>query len=233
METTKQKKFISALSAAFPLTIPVLTGFLVLGMAYGMLMQTKGYGTLWAMLMSAVAFCGSMQFVAITLLTAVFDPLQAFWLSLMVNARHLFYGVSMLEKYKGLGKIRAFLIFALCDETFSIASGCLPPKGVDRKYFYLSISLLDYLYWILGTFLGSVLGGLISFNTEGLDFVLTALFAVLLLEQMKLRENRVFAVIGLACAGVALGVFGADRLVIPAMGLILFVLLAGRKKLCR
>jgi 4-azaleucine resistance transporter AzlC len=233
MEMTGRKKLLPALSAAFPLTIPVLTGFLVLGMAYGMLMRTKGYGTPWAVLMSALAFCGSMQFAAITLLTAVFDPLQAFWLSLMVNARHLFYGISMLEKYRGLGKVRSFLIFALCDETFSIASGCSPPMGVSRKYFYFFISLLDYLYWILGTFLGSVLGGLVRFNTEGMDFVLTALFVVLLLEQTKRRENRVFAGIGLACTAAARWFFGAERLVLPAMGLILLILLAGRKKLCR
>ena len=233
MESIRQRSTFKALAAAFPLTIPVLAGFLVLGMAYGMLMQTKGYGTLWAVLMSAVAFCGSMQFVAITLLTAAFDPISAFWLSLMVNARHLFYGVSMLGKYRGLGKTRFFLIFALCDETFSIASGCAPPEGVDSKRFYLSISLLDYLYWVLGTFLGGVLGGLVAFNTEGLDFVLTALFVVLLLEQVKKRENRASAAIGLVATCAALFLFGAEQMVIPAMALILVSLLAGRKALCR
>lgn len=233
MEAIRQRSSFKALSVAFPLTLPVLAGFLVLGMAYGMLMQTKGYGTLWAVLMSAVAFCGSMQFVAITLLTTAFDPIAAFSLSLMVNARHLFYGVSMLEKYRGLGKTRLFLIFALCDETFSIASGCEPPEGVDRKGFYLWVSLLDYLYWVLGTFLGSVLGSLVRFNTEGLDFVLTALFVVLLLEQVKKQENRVFAAIGLAATCAALFLFGAEQMVIPAMVLILVILLAGRKALCR
>ncbi len=233
MNETKNKWFQKAFSAAFPHTIPVLTGFLVLGMAYGVLMQTKGYGTLWAVLMSAVAFCGSMQFVAITLLTAAFNPLQAFLLSVMVNARHLFYGISMLEKYKGLGKVRAFLIYTLCDETFSISSSVTPPEDIDRKYFYLSISLLDYLYWVIGTFLGSVLGNFVSFNTKGLDFVLTALFVVLFLEQMKKSENRIFGLIGIACTVVALVFFGAANLVIPAMILILLVLLGmGRKKIC-
>ena len=233
MNETKNKSFKAALSAAFPHTIPVLTGFLVLGMAYGVLMQTKGYGVLWAVLMSAVAFCGSMQFVAITLLTTAFDPLSAFLMSLMVNARHLFYGISMLHKYKGLGKLRAFLIYTLCDETFSISSSVEPPEGIDRKYFYLSVSLLDYLYWVLGSFLGGVLGRFISFDTRGLDFVLTALFVVLFLEQMKKKENRIFGVIGLACTAVCLAAFGAGSLVIPSMVLILIVLLAmGRKKLC-
>ena len=232
MKETKEKSFAGALSAAFPHTIPVLTGFLILGMAYGVLMHTKGYGTLWAVLMSAIAFCGSMQFVAITLLTAVFHPLQAFFLSLMINARHLFYGVSMLQKYKGLGKARAFLIFTLCDETFSISSSVTPPEDIDRKYFYVSISLLNYLYWVAGTFLGGMLGNVITFNTRGLDFVLTALFVVLFLEQMKKKENRASGLIGIACTAAGLCFFGADNLVIPSMLLILFVLLLGRKKIC-
>ncbi len=231
--TERQGAFKEALTAAFPYTIPVLTGFLVLGMAYGMLMQTKGYGVVWSVLMSAIAFCGSMQFVAITLLTVAFDPVQAFLLSLMVNARHLFYGISLLEKYKGLGAVRPVLIFMLCDETFSISSGVTPPAGVSRKYFYLSISVLDYLYWILGTFLGSVAGKLLTFDTTGLDFVLTALFVVLFIEQVKRRENRLPGLIGLASTAVCLGVFGAGGFVIPAMLLILAILLLGRNKLCR
>lgn len=229
MQNTK----LRALRAAFPHTIPVLTGFLVLGIAYGVLMQTKGYGVICAVAMSAIAFCGSMQFVALTLLTTVFVPVQAFFLSLMVNARHLFYGISMLEKYKGLGKLRYFLIYTLCDETFSIASSIDPPADIARKDFYFFISLLDYLYWIIGTFLGSVLGSFITFNTEGLDFVLTALFVVLLLEQLKHRENIPSALAGLAATVVALLIFGADNMVIPAMVLILVILLVmGRKQKC-
>ncbi len=227
---TKVKRkimFRQSFKAAFPHTIPVLTGFLVLGMAYGVLMQTKGYGVVWAVLMSAIAFCGSMQFVAITLLTTAFNPIQAFLLSIMVNARHLFYGISMLEKYKGLGKIRGFLIYVLCDETFSIASSIDPPDGIDRKYFFFSISLLDYLYWMIGTFFGSVLGNLITFNTKGLDFVLTALFVVLFLEQMKNKENRVYGVIGIISTAVSLCIFGAGNLVIPAMVIILCILVMG------
>lgn len=228
-----QNNKLRALRAAFPHTIPVLTGFLVLGIAYGVLMQTKGYGVGWSVAMSAIAFCGSMQFVALTLLTTAFAPVQAFLLSLMVNARHLFYGISMLEKYRGLGKIRAFLIYTLCDETFSIASSIEPPADIDRRDFYFFISLLDYLYWILGTFLGGVLGSFITFNTEGLDFVLTALFVVLLLEQLKNKENIPSAIVGLAATALALVIFGADRMVIPAMVLILVILLImGRKKSC-
>jgi 4-azaleucine resistance transporter AzlC len=222
---------LRALGAAFPSTIPVMTGFLCLGLAYGVLMQSKGYGPLWSTLMSAVAFGGSMQFVAITLLTTAFDPVQAFLLSIMVNARHLFYGLSMLEKYKGLGAARIPLIYTLCDETFSLTSTLEPPEGVERKPFYLSISLLDYTYWVTGTLLGGVLGGYLHFDTTGMDFALTALFVVLFLEQWKKKENRPSAVIGVACTLLMLVVFG-DSLVIPSMALITVMLLAGRKKLC-
>lgn len=232
MEKNIKESFQKAFLSAFPHTIPVLTGFLVLGMAYGVLMQTKGYGILWAVLMSAIAYCGSMQFVAITLLTVAFNPLQAFLLSLMVNARHLFYGISMLDKYKGLGKVRGFLIYTLCDETFSISSSITPPDGVNRKYFYLSVSLLNYSYWVLGTALGGIVGNFITFNTKGLDFVLTALFVVLFLEQMKSKENRIFGFIGLAGTIIGLSLFGANNLVIPSMIIILAILLAGRKKIC-
>lgn len=231
-DNLKNTEFRKTFQSAFPNTIPVLTGFLVLGMAYGVLMQTKGYGVLWSVLMSAIAFCGSMQFVAITLLTTVFNPVQAFLLSIMVNARHLFYGISMLHKYKGLGKIRFFLIYVLCDETFSISSSVEPPEGVNRKYFYFTISLLDYLYWIIGTFLGGVLGNLITFNTTGLDFVLTALFVVLFLEQWKNKDNRIPAVIGVVGTVIGLTLFGKSNLVIPSMIIILLTLMAGRKKLC-
>ncbi|MCI1953125.1 MAG: AzlC family ABC transporter permease [Clostridiales bacterium] len=232
MEKIKRKSFQKAFISAFPHTVPVLTGFLMLGIAYGVLMQTKGYGTLWAVLMSAIAYCGSMQFVAITLLTVAFNPFQAFMLSLMVNARQLFYGISMLDKYKGLGKAKGFLIYTLCDETFSISSSITLPEGVNRKYFYLSISLLNYSYWVLGTALGGIVGNFITFNTNGLDFVLTALFVVLFLEQMKKKENRISGFIGLAGTIIGLSLFGANNVVIPSMLIILAILLAGRKKIC-
>lgn len=232
MEQYNDKKFSRALAAAFPHTLPVLAGFLVLGIAYGMLMLEKGYGPQWSVLMSAVAFCGSMQFVAITLLSTAFQPLEAFVLSLLVNARHLFYGLSMLDKYKGFGKVKAFLIYTLCDETFSIVSSVNPPEGIEPKYFYLGISLLDYLYWVTGTLLGGLLGGIMPFDMKGLDFALTALFVVLFIEQMKKKENWVLGLIGIGSALVSRFIFGADNMVLPALAIILVTLLAGRKKLC-
>lgn len=219
------------LAAAFPHTVPVLTGYLVLGMAYGVLMQAKGYGAIWAFLMSAVAFCGSMQFVAITLLTGTFDPVGAFLMSLMVNARHLFYGVSMLGKYRGMGWAKVPLVYTLSDETFSIVSSVEPPEGMRARDFYLAVSVLDYIYWVGGSVLGALAGKFIRFDTTGLDFALTGLFVVLFIEQVKNPENRRSGVIGMACTVAALAVFGADKLVIPAMILVLVVLLLGRKKL--
>lgn len=222
----------AALRAAFPATIPVMTGYLCLGMAYGVLMQSKGYGPLWSTLMSAVAFGGSMQFAAITLLTMAFDPFQAFFLAVMVNARHMFYGLSLLDKYKGLGWARIPLVYLLSDETFSLVSTLTPPEDVDRRRFYLYISLLDYAYWVAATALGGLLGNVITFNTEGMDFALTALFVVLFLEQWKKWESRPAGIIGVVCAAVSLAVFGAENLVIPAMVLVLISLLGGRKRLC-
>ena len=231
-QAKKNKKERRALRAAFPATIPVMTGYLCLGMAFGVLMKTNGYGPLWAGLMSLMCFAGSMQFVTITLLTTTFDPVQAFLLSVMVNARHIFYGLAVLDKYKGLGKVRAFLIFALTDESFSLVTTVEPPEGVERKNFYFWISFLNYLYWAGGSIVGGLVGSLITFDTTGMDFALTALFVVLFMEQVKKKENRPAGLIGVGCTVLALVLFGADNLVIPAMILILLVLLGGRKKLC-
>lgn len=221
-----------AFAVAFPLTIPILAGFLVLGMAYGVLMQTKGYSVIWSVLMSSVAFCGSMQFVAITLLTTIFNPVQAFLLSLLVNARHLFYGIAMLEKYKGLGKIRGFLIYTLCDETFSVVCSVKAPEGIDRKCFYFCISFLNYSYWVLGTFLGGIFGSFITFDTKGMDFALTALFVVLFLEQWKEKKNRFFCILGVAATTLCLTLFGQEKMVIFSMIAIGGILLLRGKKQC-
>ena len=175
----KQPHHAAALRAAFPATIPVLTGYLCIGMAYGLLMANAGYGVFWALLLSLLCYAGSMEFVAVSLLTAGFDPVQALLMALMINARHAFYGLSMLEKYRGTGWARPFLIFSLTDETFSLVSTLEPPDGVTRRDFYFWISLLDYLYWQVGSVLGALIGGLLPFDTTGLDFALTALFIVL------------------------------------------------------
>ena len=153
-------------------------------------------------------------------------------MSILVNARHCFYGLSILEKYKGTGWARPFLIFGLTDETFSLVSTLDPPAGVERRDFYFWITLLDYLYWLTGSAIGNLLGGVLPFDSTGMDFALTALFVVLFLEQWKKKENRPAGIIGLVCTAASLAAFGPDNLVIPAMVLMLAVLLGGRKKLC-
>lgn len=228
----KKGSFGAALRAAFPHTIPILTGYLAVGLAYGVLMASKGYNFLWAGFVSGFAFCGSMQYVAITLLTTAFDPLQAFILSLMVNARHLFFGLSVLPKYRGLGKVKYFLIYTLADEQFSLDSSIDPPQDIPPQQFYLASHLLTWTYWVVASMLGGLVGGLITFDTTGIDFALTALFVVLFIEQVTKKENRVAGAIGLVCSVAGLAAFGADNMVIPAMVLTLIVLLLGRKKLC-
>ena len=224
--------FAQALRAAFPVTVPVLTGFLCLGVASGILMSTSGLGIVWTGLMSAVAFGGSMQFVAISLLCGAFDPLQALLLSLMVNARHLFFSLALLPKYRGLGRLRYFLIYTLSDENFSLSSTVEPPEDTDPTLFYFAMSFLTWLYWVVFSMLGGLIGGLITFDITGIDFALTALFVVLFIEQVIKRENRPAGFMGLACSVAGLAVFGADNMVIPAMVLTLIALLLVRKKLC-
>lgn len=225
------KEKTKALKAAFPHTIPVFTGFILLGIAYGILMSSKGYGFAWTVLMSLLAFAGSAQYVAITFLTSIFDPLYALILTLMINARHLFYGISMLDKYKGTGKLKPYLIFGLCDETFSIICSTEPPEGVNRNWFMFFITLLDHGYWVLGSALGGLLGYMVSFNTKGLDFVLTALFVVIFIGQWKTQKNHKPAVIGVLCSIICLVVFGQGNFIIPSMIAILVVLTIFRKKL--
>ena len=221
----------NALRAAFPRTLPVMTGYLFLGTAFGVLLRQAGYGVFWALLMSGLIYAGSMQFVTVSLLAGPFAPLSAMLVAFTVNARHLFYGVSMLGKYRGMGWAKVPLVYTLSDETFSIVSSVEPPEGMRARDFYLAVSVLDYIYWVGGSVLGALAGKFIRFDTAGLDFALTGLFVVLFIEQVKNPENRRSGVIGMACTVAALAVFGADKLVIPAMILVLVVLLLGRKKL--
>lgn len=224
-------KRMSALKAAFPHTIPVLTGFLFLGTAYGILMNSVGYGFQWTVLMSLIVFAGSAQYVAVTFLTSAFNPFYALVMTLMVNARHLFYGISMLNKYKDMDKFKPYLIFGLCDETFSIICSTEPPEGIDRKWFNFFITLLDHFYWVTGSAIGALLGYMVSFNTKGLDFVLTALFVVIFIGQWKDAANRKPAMVGVACSAVCLAVFGPENFIIPSMLAIIAALSIFRRKL--
>lgn len=222
-----------AFKAAFPHTLPILTGFLVLGTAYGVLLQTKGYSVLWALFTSLFIYAGSMQFVAVSMLSMGFQPLYACLMTLMVNARHLFYGISMLEKLRGTGKLKPYLIFGMCDETFSLLCTLEPPEGISRRWFFFFISLLDQAYWVAGSVIGSLLGSLIPFDTAGIDFVLTAMVVVIFLDQWRSTKNHLPVLIGLGASLACLLLLGPDRFLLPSMALILLLVTLLRKPIER
>ena len=224
----RKKEFTEALKYSFPITVPVLIGYLFLSIAYGILMKAKGFDTWLALFMSLAAYCGSMQYIAANyLFLAPFNPIYAFILTLTVNARMSFEGISMVNKYKRTGIFKPFLIFLLTDETFSILYSAKIPENINRKYFLFLVSFLDYSYWIIGTLIGCLLGEFIKFNTKGLDFVLTALFVVIFVEQWLENENkgRMAAIIGLICS-IPIMIFKTNPFIILAMILIFAVITA-------
>ncbi len=219
-----------AFRAAFPYTLPVLMGYLFLGIAFGVLLSEKGFSLPWALFMSAVIYAGSMQFAAIGLLTAAFAPLSAFFLTLMVNARHLFYGLSMLEPFRKMGRLKPYMVFSLTDETYSLLCGIRPPENVDQKWFTFFIALLDQSYWIIGSCIGAVAGSLIPFDSTGIDFAMTALFLVIFVEQWENAESKLPALLGIGITVTCLLVFGPDRFLIFSMAGILAALLLFKKE---
>ena len=222
-----------AFFAAFPFTIPILTGFLFLGIAYGIYMNVSGFSPIYPILMSMAIFAGSMEFVTVDLLLGMFHPMSALILALMVNARHLFYGISMLDKYKNVGKKRWYLIFGMCDESFSINCTTEVPAGVDRGWFYFFVTLLNQCYWVCGAAIGGICGSFISFETEGLDFVMTALLVVIFLEQWMKEKDHTSGVIGIVLTVICLLIFGSKNFIIPSMLGILGVLTLMRGRLER
>ena len=216
----RKHELISSLKYAFPFTIPVLIGYIFLGMAYGVLMKAKGLDTSLAVFLSLFAYCGSMQYTAINyLFLAPFNPLYALILTLMVNSRVAFYGISMASKYKGIGILKPFLIFSLSDETFSILCSANIPSNINKKLFLFFVSFINYCYWNIGTLLGCLIGSFVTFNTKGLDFVLTALFVVIFTEQWLDSKDHKGALIGLACS-VPILIFKTNIFIILAMILI-------------
>ena len=220
---------LAALSAAFPYTLPIFAGFWFLALAYGISMSVAGFSFVYPMVMSAVIYGGSLEFVAVSMLLSPFAPVQTFFMTLMIQARHLFYGLSMLDKYKNLGAKKYYLIYAMCDETFSINYTAKIPDGVDRGWFYFFVTLLNQLYWVSGATLGGLLGSLIQFDTTGLDFVMTAMFVVIFMEQWMKEKHHFSELIGFAAAVACRLLFGADAFLIPTM-VCMLVLLAFLKK---
>ena len=222
---------INAFRAALPNTIPILAGFLFLGMAYGVYMNVSGFSFWYPMIMSAVIFGGSLEFVAVSMLLSPFSPAEVFLLALMIQARHLFHGIAMLDRFKGLGWKRWYLIYGLCDASFSINFTARIPEGIDRGWFMFWVTLLNQLSWVGGATIGGLLGSLLTFDTRGLDFVMTAMFVVIFLEQLLHERKHYTACIGMLSAVVCLNVFGADSFMVPTMGMILAILVFGRRYL--
>ena len=202
---------------AFVRSLPIMAWYIVLGLGFGVLLQSKGYGVGWALAMGGLIYAGSMQYVAIDLLAGGASLISAALMTLMVNARHLFYGISMLERYKDTGAAKPYLIFALTDETYSVVCSGDVPDGVDRKKYYFWVSLLDQFYWVVGCVAGALLGSVLPFDTTGIDFSMTALFLVVMVEQWRSTRDHTPALVGLGVSLVCLLIFGSSNFLIPSM----------------
>ncbi len=225
----KRTKITAAFKAAFPNTIPIMAGFLFLGMTYGIYMNVSGFSFIYPMLMSLTIFAGSVEFVTVNMLLGAFNPVQAFLMAFMLNARHLFYGISMLDKYAGTGFKKIYLIYGMCDESFSINYSAKIPDGVDKGWFMCFVTLLNQLYWVTGATLGGIFGSFIPFNTKGIDFVMTAMFTVIFLDSFLSEKNHISSFLGLGISSVCLVLFGKNSFIIPSMLLIMLSLTALKK----
>ena len=217
------------LRIAFLDTVPVMTGYVFLGFGFGILMQNCGYGVLWSGAMSLFIYAGSMQYVAVSLFNSGASLLTAAVTAFMVNARHLFYGISMVDAYKGMGRKKPYLIFGLTDETYSLVSQLQLPQGISRSGYCFLVTLFDHCYWVVGTVLGALAGTLLPINYEGVDFALTALFVTIFVEQWLSTKNHRPAIIGVAVTALCLILFGTEIFLIPSMLIIAASLTLMRK----
>lgn len=231
MAENREKGMLGAFRAALPRTLPVLAGYLVLGVAFGLLLNSIGLGVFWAAAMSILVYAGSAQFLAVSLIGASASLPQVALLTFLLNFRHFFYGLSMVSRYQGVGKRKLYLAFALSDETYAILAGALPPAQVDPADYYFAVSLLDQCYWVAGSLIGATVGQLITFDTTGVDFAMTALFVVLAVERWKSARRHAPALFGVCCGVVCLLIFGPDLFLIPALAAIVALLLLFRRRL--
>ena len=222
---------IKALKAAFPHTIPIFAGFWFLGLAYGIYMNASGFSFVYPMLMSLLIFGGSLEFLAVEMLLSPFAPIQVLIMAILIQARHIFYGLSMLDKFRGMGAKKFYLIFGLCDETFSINYTAAIPEDVDKGWFMFFVTLLNHFYWFSGSTIGGLVGSLLKFDTTGISFVTTAMFVVIFLEQWLKEKNHTSSIIGVLTSVICLIIFGADSFMIPTMLMILILLSALKNKL--
>lgn len=228
-----KSKNIEALKAAFPHTLPILAGFLFLGISYGIIMNINGFSFLYPFFMAIVIFGGSLEFVAASMLLGKFAPLETLMITLMIQLRHIFYGVSMLEKYQGCGKFKPYLIYGMCDETFSVNYTADIPEGVEKGRFMFFVTLLNQIYWVSGALIGGIAGSYINFNTKGLDFVMTAMFVVIFIEQWQKEDCKIPGIIGVVATAVCLIIFGSTAFMLPSLASILLLLTAFKKPIER
>ena len=222
-----------AFLAAWPHTVPIFAGFWFLGAAYGVYMNALGFSFLYPTLMALIIFGGSLEFVAAAMLLSPFAPVQALIMAFIIQSRHLFYGIAMLDRFKGMGLKKPYLIFGMCDETFSINYTADIPDGVDRGWFYFLVTLLNQFYWVSGAMIGGLAGSLLAFDTSGIEFVMTAMFVVILMEQWKKERTHVTGWIGFAISLVCLYIFGSDSFVVPTIIGILAALTVLRRPIGR
>lgn len=230
-QQNKLKTLKRAAYVAFPHSLPILAGYAFLGLTYGISMSVNGFHPLYTFLMCIFIFGGSTQIVAVSLLTSGFDPLNTFLVNIVLCARHIFYGISMLEKFRGLGPKKLYMIFGMVDETFSINFSAEPPKDVDKGWFMFFVTLFNHIYWIIGSTIGAVFGTMINFSTEGIEFVMTAMFVVIFLGQWEKDKNHFSAISGLLLSAICLMIFGKDNFIIPSMIAILIALAISKKRL--
>lgn len=233
MKSQQGQHIKKALRYAFQTSIPIMTGYGFLGLTYGIYMHELGFNFLYPMLLAITVYAGSAEFLLGNMLLGSFQPIQTFLMVLMVNARHLFYGLSMLDRYKGLGWKKFFLIFGMSDETFALTSSTEIPEGVDRGWYLLGITWLDETYWVIGATVGGLIGPLLTFDLKGLDFVLTAMFTAIFADNWIREKNHTSSLSGMMICGMSLLIFGADSFIIPSMVLILVFLTLMRKRLER
>ena len=227
METAQHKR--RYIGFAFKQTIPVMLGYIFLGIAFGLLLQNAGYSFIWALLASVVIYAGSMQFVLVSLLTAGAGLVHTAVMTLFINGRHIFYGLSFVEKYKKMGKAYPYMVFSLTDETYSVLCSVKIPEGMEEKKAFFWISLLDQCYWITGSVLGALAGSHIPINSTGIDFSMTALFVVIVVEQWQGQKSHFPAILGAVCGIACLLVLGPDRFILPALCSCMAVLILARR----
>ena len=223
-------KYKKAFLAAFPLTLPICAAFLFLGFSYGFFICSKGFSPWYPFFTSILVFAGSMEFVLVGMLLSAFNPWYCYLMTLMVNSRHLFYSLSMLEKFKDTGWKKIYLIFGMCDESFAINVSTSPPDGVDKGWFMTFVTLLNQIYWVVGSTIGGIMGSSIKINTQGLDFALVALFVAIFVSQWQNSTNHNPAIIGILLPLVCLVILGPQSFVPPAMLLMLILFITAYYK---